>query len=81
MPDTDEVEYLSLVHGRRRAVAAQTFFELLVLKTKGFIQLNQEEPYSEIKIMKTVELCICKHSNFFKARFDENVPLETEVHS
>jgi chromatin segregation and condensation protein Rec8/ScpA/Scc1 (kleisin family) len=48
--------------GQRRAVS-RFFFEMLVLKKDGMIDLQQQQPYSDIRISKT------------KA-FDSNVPRE-----
>merc|ERR1712187_92788 len=38
--------------GGRRELIAGCFFELLVLKTNGVISLKQEDPKSDIKILK-----------------------------
>lgn len=51
--DDDKLSYQTLVEGKKRSTAAQTFFELLVLKSRDIISLEQNEPYGEIFISKT----------------------------
>jgi len=48
-----ELSLQELVKGKSKRVVAGTFFEFLVLKTKNLIDMKQEEPYGEIKILKT----------------------------
>eukprot|EP01113_Clastostelium_recurvatum_P048464 TRINITY_DN8830_c0_g1_i7.p1 TRINITY_DN8830_c0_g1~~TRINITY_DN8830_c0_g1_i7.p1 ORF type:complete len:510 (-),score=124.76 TRINITY_DN8830_c0_g1_i7:24-1553(-) len=48
----DQITFRDLAPKTRRR-AAQDFLELLVLKTKNFIDLRQEEPYEDIIITKT----------------------------
>eukprot|EP01104_Vermistella_antarctica_P018220 TRINITY_DN6676_c0_g1_i1.p1 TRINITY_DN6676_c0_g1~~TRINITY_DN6676_c0_g1_i1.p1 ORF type:complete len:543 (-),score=154.26 TRINITY_DN6676_c0_g1_i1:1836-3464(-) len=52
--DTESISYNGLVEGKKKRTAATTFFEVLVLKSSGFIDIEQEEPYGEISISKTV---------------------------
>eukprot|EP00898_Chlorokybus_atmophyticus_P000412 jgi/Chlat1/1371/Chrsp119S01784 len=40
----------AMVAGKSRREAARMFFEMLVLKTKDYVHLEQEEPYSDITI-------------------------------
>ena len=40
--------------GKKVHTVAGTFFELLVLKSRNLIDLDQEEPYADILIQKTV---------------------------
>mmetsp|Transcript_19905 Transcript_19905/g.22574 ORF Transcript_19905/g.22574 Transcript_19905/m.22574 type:complete len:498 (-) Transcript_19905:158-1651(-) len=58
-----ELSYDKLSYGTSRRTACGVFFELLQLKTWDFIDLNQEESYSDIKIAPGV-------------RFSESPPLE-----
>eukprot|EP00742_Colponemidia_sp_Colp-10_P004357 GILJ01004649.1.p1 GENE.GILJ01004649.1~~GILJ01004649.1.p1 ORF type:complete len:570 (-),score=150.44 GILJ01004649.1:162-1871(-) len=45
----------SLTAGKDRKTAAGSFFELLVLKTRDFIDVEQREPFGDIKIKKTAK--------------------------
>ena len=58
-----DLSYDKLSYGVSRRTACGVFFELLQLKTWDFIELNQEESYSDIKIAPGV-------------RFDEAPPAE-----
>lgn len=40
----------NLVEGRSRTDACRWFFELLVLKTRGYVDLEQPQPYANISI-------------------------------
>lgn len=51
--DDDKISYTNLIAGKKRHTAAGTFFELLVLKTKNYIDIEQRAPYEEIFIKKT----------------------------
>lgn len=46
----EELELSSLIRGNKRMTVAGIFHELLVLKTNGYIDTIQEEPFGEIKI-------------------------------
>uniref|UniRef100_A0A0G4FWG1 Rad21/Rec8-like protein N-terminal domain-containing protein n=1 Tax=Chromera velia CCMP2878 TaxID=1169474 RepID=A0A0G4FWG1_9ALVE len=46
-----ELSYAALSAGKPREVAACTFFELLVLKTKGLIDVQQDGPFEDIRIV------------------------------
>jgi len=41
-----------LIQNKSRRTVAGTFFQLLVLKSRNFIELQQEQPYSDITITK-----------------------------
>eukprot|EP00698_Gefionella_okellyi_P006931 TRINITY_DN1678_c0_g1_i2.p1 TRINITY_DN1678_c0_g1~~TRINITY_DN1678_c0_g1_i2.p1 ORF type:complete len:511 (+),score=118.29 TRINITY_DN1678_c0_g1_i2:72-1604(+) len=43
----------ALVKGHTRKVAAQTFFEVLVLKSRSLIDVKQDAPYKDIKLTAT----------------------------
>lgn len=46
----------ALVEGKGRKDASRWFFEMLVLKTRNYVNLKQEEPYSDISISATSKL-------------------------
>jgi len=52
-PENEELSYLEMVKGRKRKIVIGTFFELLVLKTKDIVDIQQSEPYGDILIRKT----------------------------
>lgn len=56
--ESEELSYQKLVENRKRSTVAQTFFELLVLKSRNIIDLKQEQPYGEILITKTENFAI-----------------------
>ena len=64
--ESEELSYQKLVENRKRSTVAQTFFELLVLKSRNIVDLKQEQPYGEILITKTV---ISSIFFFFYAKF------------
>eukprot|EP00045_Choanoeca_perplexa_P002334 m.23972 g.23972 ORF g.23972 m.23972 type:complete len:520 (+) comp11456_c0_seq1:70-1629(+) len=43
-----EISYDNMTAGKSKKVAAACFLELLVLKTKGYVQLEQSEPFDDI---------------------------------
>lgn len=45
-----------MLAGKSKLEAARLFFELLVLNNKGYVQLSQEEPYSDVGILPASEL-------------------------
>ena len=45
-----------MVEGKGRRDASRWFFEMLVLKTRNYVQLSQEEPYADIAIEPTSKL-------------------------
>eukprot|EP00039_Didymoeca_costata_P019578 m.338093 g.338093 ORF g.338093 m.338093 type:complete len:553 (-) comp18312_c0_seq1:82-1740(-) len=53
---TDEISYNKLTKNKTRRQAATCLFELLVLKTKGYIDVDQSEPYSDILVSPTDKL-------------------------
>jgi len=52
VPPTAYLIFRELVQGKRRKTVAGTFFELLVLKSKDRIQVEQSEPFGDIIITK-----------------------------
>lgn len=42
----------ALLESKGRGEAARMFYELLVLKARGFVQLQQEGPFGDIAISK-----------------------------
>ncbi|KAA6426441.1 MAG: sister chromatid cohesion 1 4 [Trebouxia sp. A1-2] len=51
-----QVSMNALVEGKGRKDASRWFFEMLVLKTRNYVNLKQEEPYSDISISATSKL-------------------------
>ncbi|GAM19980.1 hypothetical protein SAMD00019534_031550 [Acytostelium subglobosum LB1] len=52
--NTNSINFESLVADKQTRVAvAGTFYEMLVLKTKGLVEVHQDEAYSDIQITKT----------------------------
>ncbi|KAH6579547.1 hypothetical protein BASA61_010180 [Batrachochytrium salamandrivorans] len=54
--DSSHVKYCSFVQGAPKATRARFFFELLVLKSKNLVGLEQNTPYSDIMIHSKPEL-------------------------
>jgi len=50
----EPLSFESMVGGRERFTVSRAFFELLVLKTGNFINLEQNAPFEDIKIYKTM---------------------------
>lgn len=48
----DELSFAAMADGNVRKVVAATFFELLVLKSKSYIDVHQNEPYGDILVAK-----------------------------
>ena len=48
----DEINLNKMVAGKKRITAARCFYEVLVLKTKNFIDVKQDAPYEDITIRK-----------------------------
>ncbi|EDQ91870.1 uncharacterized protein MONBRDRAFT_35988 [Monosiga brevicollis MX1] len=48
--ETDELSYETLTTNHTRRAAAQTLLEVLVLKSKGFIDVEQAEPFGDISL-------------------------------
>ena len=46
----DSVMLQQFTGGKARLDSARWFFELLVLKSKDFVELEQQEPYADITI-------------------------------
>jgi cohesin complex subunit SCC1 len=51
-----QVSMNALVEGKGRKDASRWFFEMLVLKTRNYVNLKQEEPYGDISISATSKL-------------------------
>ncbi|KAL6652486.1 hypothetical protein ACP70R_011411 [Stipagrostis hirtigluma subsp. patula] len=54
-----ENNFISLsqaLEGRKRKTSARFFYETLILKSNGFIQVNQEQPYGDIIVLGTQKL-------------------------
>lgn len=51
-----EISMNALVDGKGRKDASRWFFEMLVLKTRNYVSLKQEEPYGDISIAATSKL-------------------------
>ncbi|XP_010424617.1 PREDICTED: sister chromatid cohesion 1 protein 3-like [Camelina sativa] len=45
-----------ILEGKTRSIAARMFYETLVLKSRGLIDLKQDQPYSDITLKLTPEL-------------------------
>ncbi|XP_059650447.1 sister chromatid cohesion 1 protein 3-like [Cornus florida] len=45
-----------ILEGKRRKICARMFFETLVLKTRGLVDVQQEEPYGDITLRVTSKL-------------------------
>eukprot|EP00741_Cyanophora_paradoxa_P002651 tig00000615_g2572.t1 len=57
--EEDDEAHLSLAdmtRGKKKKTAAGAFFELLVLSTRGYIRVEQEEPYGDILVRRTEKL-------------------------
>eukprot|EP00873_Tetraselmis_striata_P019210 jgi/Tetstr1/439474/TSEL_027906.t1 len=52
----DIVGFSRLVAGKKRLDASRWFFEMLVLKSKDYLDLEQKEPYGDIKIRAGAKL-------------------------
>jgi len=48
-----EIDLNKMVAGKKRITAARCFYEVLVLKTKNFIDVKQDAPYADITITKS----------------------------
>jgi cohesin complex subunit SCC1 len=47
-----EINLNKMIEGKKRITAARCFYEVLVLKTKNFIDVRQESPYADIVIRR-----------------------------
>ena len=56
VPAVESLALDGLVAGRPRLEACRWFFEALVLRNKGFVDLKQDEPYGEIHITPLAKL-------------------------
>lgn len=48
----ESLSFNSLVAGKRKQIAATTFFELLVLRSRNAVHLSQDKPYGDINITR-----------------------------
>jgi len=55
---TEELSFESMTNKKTKRVAAACLFELLVLKTKDYIHIDQAEPYCDITVTPTAQLLI-----------------------
>ncbi|KAL7720268.1 DNA repair protein Rad21 [Entamoeba marina] len=53
MGDNKEISYKAFVQGKKRKQVVGVFFELLVLKTQGVIDLEQQTPYGDVVVKQT----------------------------
>jgi len=51
--DREKLSVQSMLEGKSKKTAAQYFFEILVLKSRDIIQVEQGEPFSEILLSKS----------------------------
>lgn len=49
-----DLNFNQMFANKQRRTVAAAFFELLVLKSKGYIDINQQEPYGDITVTKNV---------------------------
>jgi hypothetical protein len=47
-----ELSFATMANDKARKVVAATFFELLVLKSKSYVELHQDKPYADILVAK-----------------------------
>jgi hypothetical protein len=48
----DQVNFNRMLEGKQRVTAARCFYELLVLKTRNFVDVQQDAPYENIIVTK-----------------------------
>eukprot|EP00029_Vermamoeba_vermiformis_P009284 TRINITY_DN4580_c0_g1_i1.p1 TRINITY_DN4580_c0_g1~~TRINITY_DN4580_c0_g1_i1.p1 ORF type:complete len:508 (+),score=133.45 TRINITY_DN4580_c0_g1_i1:43-1566(+) len=48
-----DLNFNQMFANKPRRTAASAFFELLVLKSKGYIEINQQEPYGDITVTRS----------------------------
>ncbi|CAL6401230.1 unnamed protein product [Bathycoccus prasinos] len=48
--DSNELSLEEQVRGKTRADAAKMFYQVLVLRTHGYLDVEQEEPYADVKM-------------------------------
>lgn len=56
----EELSFNDMTHKKSRRTAAACLFELLVLKTKDFVQIQQDEPYGDIIVRPTDRLLVAE---------------------
>ncbi len=54
--DTADLNFNNMFANKPRRTVASAFFELLVLKSKGYIDINQQEPYGPITVTRSVSI-------------------------
>jgi len=52
MTNKPSIKFSKVVQGKTRQTAAAVFYQLLVLKTHTYVNLQQEQPYGDITITK-----------------------------
>ncbi|AED94604.1 Rad21/Rec8-like family protein [Arabidopsis thaliana] len=50
--EEEKVSLLQLCRGRTQKESARLFYETLVLKTKGYVEVKQNHPYSDVFLMR-----------------------------
>ena len=54
--NVDELSYNDMTRNKSRRTAAACLFELLVLKTKDYIEIEQSAPFADITVTPTAQL-------------------------
>ncbi|EGG25169.1 hypothetical protein DFA_03417 [Cavenderia fasciculata] len=76
---TSTIDFFKMVEGKKqtRMAVAGSFYEILVLTTKGLVQVEQTEPYQDISIKKTNTFDNTLH---FNREFDDDLdsPYQTK---
>ncbi|XP_078441522.1 sister chromatid cohesion 1 protein 2-like isoform X2 [Wolffia australiana] len=63
-----------ILQGKNRTKSAQMFYETLVLKSRGCIDVNQENPYGEIflSVLPAMQQIFVSHSNLRSGEVEES---------
>ncbi|KAL9236546.1 hypothetical protein vseg_011200 [Gypsophila vaccaria] len=56
----DELSLMTILEGRHRKLCARMFYETLVLKDRGMIDVKQDEPFGDITLKLTSEISMAK---------------------
>ncbi|KAJ4960639.1 hypothetical protein NE237_020549 [Protea cynaroides] len=54
--DEESLSLGAVLVGRTRKESARLFYEILVLKTKGFVDVKQENPYDDVLVLTTPQM-------------------------
>ncbi|XP_042477211.1 sister chromatid cohesion 1 protein 2 isoform X2 [Macadamia integrifolia] len=54
--DKEKLSLEDVLKGKTRKESARLFYEILVLKTKGFVDVKQENPYDDILVLTTPQM-------------------------